>query len=210
MRNGIARMLLGMTVLVSGCTSYPVYDPYYDQGPVVTVAPPPPLYEYYGFPPVAGYVWIGGYWSWGGASYVWVPGRWEPPRPGYHWIPHGWGQHGEHWRPHGGRWEPDYHRPATPRPLPHFEQQNDRDPRPQPPREPPPKRPDAPGASDNGGRQPPGLSGRPQGDQRPDARPEAVPRPRPEKMPATSPERGKSREDADDGARGKRRDKDER
>jgi hypothetical protein len=213
MRNSMARMLLGLTVLAAGCSTYPVYDPYYDPGPVVTVAPPPPLYEYYGIPPAVGHVWIGGYWSWGGASYVWVPGRWVPPRPGYHWVPHGWGQHGEYWRPHGGHWEPDHQRPAPPRPLPHFEQQNGRDPpgaaRPQPPRE-PPQRPESPGAAGHADRPPPAVSGRPLGEMRPEARPEPQPRPRPEKNPGMVPERGKGRQDGDEGVRGKRREKDER
>lgn len=105
------------SVLLGACTTYPVQDTYYDQ-PVVRVAPPPPQYEYYGSPPVAGFVWITGYWNWGGARYVWVPGRWEAPRPGYYWAPHRWERHGDHWRQQGGRWEHDQRTRQEPRPAP--------------------------------------------------------------------------------------------
>ncbi|MDP1606020.1 MAG: hypothetical protein Q8L93_05180 [Rhodocyclaceae bacterium] len=97
--------LAGASVLLGACTTYPVQDSYYDQPVVVRVAPPPPQYEYYGAPPVVGYVWITGYWNWGGVRHVWVPGRWEAPRHGYYWAPHHWERHGDHWRQQGGRWE---------------------------------------------------------------------------------------------------------
>ena len=110
--------LAATAVLLGACTTYPVHDPYYDQ-PVVRVAPPPPQYEYYGSPPSIGYVWISGYWNWGGVRYLWVPGRWEAPRHGHYWAPHRWERQGDHWRQHGGRWERDSrirqeHRPAPP------------------------------------------------------------------------------------------------
>src|SRR5262245_30797478 len=53
-------------------------------GEVVAVAPPPLQAEYVGPPPVAGYIWLGGYWGWGGGRHVWYPGHWEAPRAGYH------------------------------------------------------------------------------------------------------------------------------
>src|SRR3569833_2669133 len=39
--------------------------------PVVPVAPPPPQVEYVGPPPVAGYLWLGGYWGWHGGRHEW-------------------------------------------------------------------------------------------------------------------------------------------
>ncbi|MDI6745668.1 MAG: hypothetical protein QMD17_00855 [Rhodocyclaceae bacterium] len=110
--------LAAASVLLGACTTYPVHDPYYDQ-PIVRVAPPPPQYEYYGSPPRVGYVWISGYWNWGGVRYIWVPGRWDAPRPGHYWVPHKWERQGDHWRQHGGRWEQDSrirqeYRPAPP------------------------------------------------------------------------------------------------
>jgi hypothetical protein len=41
--------------------------------------------------PVAGAVWIPGFWMWNGRGYAWVPGGWRiPPRPGMRWRPAHW------------------------------------------------------------------------------------------------------------------------
>lgn len=130
--------LAAAMLLLGGCVAQPVHEPYY--GPVVRVAPPSPYYEYPGTPPVVGYIWISGYWNWGGVRYVWVPGRWEAPRAGYYWVPHRWERDGEHWRQHGGRWE----RGSAPQPVPapRFERHEERrDYRPTPDRtySPPPR-----------------------------------------------------------------------
>lgn len=101
------RLLLAMiaaTLLLSACVVAPVSRPYY--GEAVIVAPPSHRVEYGGPPPVAGYVWIDGFWNWGGSRHEWVPGRWEAPRSGHYWVPHRWKRDGEHWRQHGGQWEP--------------------------------------------------------------------------------------------------------
>ena len=79
---------------------------YYGYGP--TEGPPPPPHEVIGVPPVAGYIWIDGFWDWDGDRYAWRTGRWEPPRPGYRWVPHRWDREGTHWQRHGGRWEHDH------------------------------------------------------------------------------------------------------
>jgi hypothetical protein len=71
-------------------------------GPVV--APPPARVEVVGVAPGAGFIWIGGYWRWGGAEYVWVPGRWVRPRPGYVWVPGRWEQRGRRYVWHKGVW----------------------------------------------------------------------------------------------------------
>lgn len=219
MRNRIARMLLGLAVVLGGCTAYPVYDPYYDEGPRVVVAPPPAPYEFSGFPPAAGYLWIGGYWAWGGANYVWVPGRWEAPRQGFYWIPPRWEKDRDHWRQHGGRWEPDKHRPARPSHIPNAEQRDEpRRPAPVPPafRPPPgreptserphyPNSPRFPGSSEHGGKQAPGVSSRPRDEQKPAARQEAVPHPKPGEGADKQLDRGKSRQDPDEKSRNKRR-----
>lgn len=99
--------------------SQPYNQPYY--GDPVPMAPPPPVVEVMGVAPMAGYIWIGGYWNWGGARYVWVPGRWAPPRPGYVWVPHRWEPMGNHWVHRGGEWShgPDAGPPrGGPRPGP--------------------------------------------------------------------------------------------
>jgi hypothetical protein len=98
----------GAALLATGCVVYPA-QPYYtgevaQYGDVVTVAPPAPQVEYIGPPPVAGYVWLGGYWGWQGGRHVWVGGHWSPPRPGYHWVPHTWQPYGRGWRMNQGHW----------------------------------------------------------------------------------------------------------
>ena len=115
-----------VAVLASGCAIAP-YDPYYDAP--VRVAPPPPRSEYPGYPPAPDYLWVSGYWNWGGGRYVWAPGRWESPRPGYYWTPHRWEREGDHWRQQGGRWEHDARPGPAPRPAPRSEPQSrpDRD-----------------------------------------------------------------------------------
>lgn len=96
-----------VSVALSACVvaPAPVAGPYY--GEPVVVAPPPPRVEYVGPPPVAGYIWINGYWNWSGGRHVWVPGRWEAPRPGHVWVPHRWENDGRHWRQQGGYWSED-------------------------------------------------------------------------------------------------------
>lgn len=118
MKRKLTLSMIVVAALAGGCATYPDDDYYDHDRPVVRVAPPPVPYEYPGYAPAVGYVWIGGYWNWIGVRYVWVPGRWEAPRPGYIWVPHRWEHHNDHWRPQGGRWERD-HRPATaPAPMP--------------------------------------------------------------------------------------------
>jgi hypothetical protein len=72
---------------------------------------PPPLPVYVQPPcPVAGYMWIPGYWAYGPDGYYWVPGTWVPaPAPGLLWTPGywGWGNgvyiwHAGYWGPHVG------------------------------------------------------------------------------------------------------------
>jgi hypothetical protein len=117
--------LTAASVLTSGCVVAPA-DPYYDRP--VRVAPPPLRQEYPGYAPYADYLWVSGYWGWGGAHYEWVPGRWDAPRQGHVWVPHRWERDGDHWRQSGGRWEQDSHpRPASrmePQPLPRQERDN--------------------------------------------------------------------------------------
>lgn len=99
-------VVLAALLALGGCVVAP--SPYYEPAPAygaVQVAPPPPRYEVVGVAPAPGYVWIAGYWNWGGVRYEWVPGRWSAPRPGYVWLPHRWEHEGDHWRQRGGRWE---------------------------------------------------------------------------------------------------------
>lgn len=115
-KNGLLLIAASITVsaLMSACVMAPV-DPYYDQP--VRLPPPPPRHEYLGYPPAPDYVWITGYWGWGGARYEWMPGRWEAPRQGYQWVPHRWERNGDQWRQSGGRWEQDNRQRTMPPPA---------------------------------------------------------------------------------------------
>ncbi len=96
-------ILAASCIALSACVVTPTpYGLYV--GPAVQAAPPPPQAEYYGAPPVAGYVWIGGFWNWVGGRYAWVGGHWEAPRPGYRWEPRRWVHGADGWHMGGGRW----------------------------------------------------------------------------------------------------------
>jgi hypothetical protein len=99
---GLAALALGAAL--SGCVVAPV-QPAYADGEAVAVAPPPPQYEAAGVAPAPGYVWINGYWGWGGGRHVWTPGRWAAPRSGYGYMPHAWVREGRGWRQRPGYWQ---------------------------------------------------------------------------------------------------------
>lgn len=100
---------LALLAALAGCVVVPASRPYYAGGGyydgMVAVAPPAPQQEYIGAPPVAGYIWIGGFWNWVGGRHVWVSGRWDAPRPGHYWVPHRWEPVAGQWRLAPGRWE---------------------------------------------------------------------------------------------------------
>jgi hypothetical protein len=96
---------LAATLLLAGCVVAPTPYSYYDEP--VYVEPPPPRVEYPGYAPVAGYVWIGGYWNWTGHRHEWVPGRWDAPHPGHRWVEPRWERDGNYWRQRRGGWEPE-------------------------------------------------------------------------------------------------------
>jgi hypothetical protein len=52
-----------------------------------------------------GYVWVNGYWGWGGHEYAWHKGHWVRERHGYHWVPSRWEREGNRWRYYDGRWD---------------------------------------------------------------------------------------------------------
>jgi len=79
-------------------------DPVYE-GPVVNAGPPRRQNESPGYPPVRGYLWIGGFRNWTGGRHAWVRGYWAPPRVGYAWAPHRWHRYGPGWRLAPGRWQ---------------------------------------------------------------------------------------------------------
>ncbi len=101
-------ILFAAVAALAGCAVVPAHDYGYEPAPAVTVyaAPPAPLVEYRGLPPAYGYVWLDGYWNWGGVRYVWIPGRWVNPPPGQVWVPRVWQRDGDRWHSYGGHWQP--------------------------------------------------------------------------------------------------------
>ncbi|WP_088287159.1 YXWGXW repeat-containing protein [Ideonella sp. A 288] len=99
----------GLALALAGCVVAPVGGTPYGggypaAGEVVDTPPPAPQYELVGVAPVAGHLWLGGYWGWRGGRYHWVPGQWAAPRHGHAWVPHGWGRVGRGWRFNPGYW----------------------------------------------------------------------------------------------------------
>lgn len=79
---------------------------YLASGDVVyaSYAPPPERVEIVGPAPGPGYLWIDGYWRWGGASYDWVPGQWIVVEQGRHWQRGRWHHNRNGWFYLEGHW----------------------------------------------------------------------------------------------------------
>ena len=116
MSSGVAGLgVLGCDVMVSGRSrhSEPVYveqqtEPTYV---IVTEAPPAPRgVERRPAPPAQGYVWIDGYYAWGGRQYTWEPGRWAMPPRGYTvWVGPRYDHDQRGYRYTAGHWQPEDH-----------------------------------------------------------------------------------------------------
>jgi hypothetical protein len=72
----------------------------------VNVGPPPPMFwGPVGVPPGPGWVWIDGFYTWGGNNWMWQPGRWaRPPHPGWVWRRPTYVRTRNGFRMHQGRW----------------------------------------------------------------------------------------------------------
>lgn len=75
-------LALGLTL--SGCAVVPERDYGYadddrDYARNTVIVTPAPRIEYRGYPPVANYIWIDGYWNRIGRQHDWVSGYWAPP-----------------------------------------------------------------------------------------------------------------------------------
>jgi WXXGXW repeat (2 copies) len=92
--------LCGLILALTGPRALPAHFSF-----SVAVTPPAPLVETAPPPPVPGYVWNPGYWSWNGVKYVWVPGRYVvAPFPNARWIGGKWVHRGRRWAWVDGRW----------------------------------------------------------------------------------------------------------
>ena len=86
----------------------PQAAPVYQAPQIAAQAPPPFPVETLPPSPGVDYVWVRGYWTWGGVGWVWAPGRWMfPPRPRAAWVPGVWIYDGHH---HHYRWSPGHWR----------------------------------------------------------------------------------------------------
>jgi hypothetical protein len=84
-----------------GCAANPPPD----NAVYVVRRPPPGRREVIGVAPGRGFIWIGGFWRWGGADFVWVPGRWERVPAGRRVWEQGHWRHSRHgWYWVEGRW----------------------------------------------------------------------------------------------------------
>lgn len=100
----IVGALLLAAVLVSSMACLAPYD--IDGGIAVSLGPPAVRYEERPVRPGPDYLWVEGYWDWGGADWVWVPGTWDRAphaharweRPRYHQRHGRWYYNRGHWR----------------------------------------------------------------------------------------------------------------
>jgi hypothetical protein len=76
-----------MVVLAECAVIVVLPRPLDDSLEVVQQAPPPMIVERRPPPPSMDYVWIDGYWQWGGREYQWVGGHYvQPPEPNVIWV----------------------------------------------------------------------------------------------------------------------------
>jgi len=94
----LALAVLG-AALVS-CASAPPPNAVY-----VETAPPAVRVEAAIVSPGPGYVWVPGYWNWGGSAYIWTPGVWHlPPQPHVKWVAPQWRHVKRGWYRVDGHW----------------------------------------------------------------------------------------------------------
>lgn len=101
------RLLAATTLLglLSACYVVPIGYPHSPSAGEVVEAPPAPQYEVIPAAPAAGYVWLGGYWTWRLGRHAWIGGRWALPPAGHYWVPHRWDRGPRGWSERPGRWE---------------------------------------------------------------------------------------------------------
>ena len=98
-----ARGVVAAAVLAAGlsaCASAPPTDAVY-----VEAAPPALRTEVVVPSPGPGWVWVPGWWNWGGTDYVWVDGGWQhPPRAQARWVATTWNRSRRGWYRVDGHW----------------------------------------------------------------------------------------------------------
>jgi len=95
--------IIGLTAALATLTACPPPPP---GGVVYASAGPPPLQsEIVVTAPGPDYVWVPGYWNWGGSAYAWTKGAWaHPPHPHAQWVEPTWHHTSKGWYRTGGDW----------------------------------------------------------------------------------------------------------
>src|SRR5215813_15443537 len=75
-----------------------------DVGAAYTIETGPPPPETVVVTPRPGYIWIDGYWGWGGSRWAWTPGYYVVDRPGYAYVQGVWVNHGGRYHYTPGYW----------------------------------------------------------------------------------------------------------
>ena len=101
---------------LAGCGHYGVAATYRDDGYAepqyieVPEAPPAVIVETPSYSPGPDYLWIDGYWHWGGNRYDWHHGEWQRPTSQNHvWIRPSYERHENAYRYAPGRWAEGKH-----------------------------------------------------------------------------------------------------
>jgi hypothetical protein len=72
----------------------------------INIGPPPPRREVIIQAPNPGWVWIPGYYAYGGSNWEWRAGRWEaPPSPQHIWVAPRYVRRGDHYDYYEGSWK---------------------------------------------------------------------------------------------------------
>jgi hypothetical protein len=96
--------IVGLAAALATLTACPPPPP---AGVVYASVGPPPLQtEVVIVSPGPGFVWVPGYWGWGGTAYVWTRGAWiRPPHARARWVSPRWWHNSRGWYRTGGDWQ---------------------------------------------------------------------------------------------------------
>ena len=103
----IPHQIVGALLLAAALvTSLGCLAPYDVAGGVsVSIGPPPVRYDERSVRPGPDYLWVSGYWDWGGGDWLWVPGTWtRSPHSHAHWVGPRYHQRHGHWYYTRGHW----------------------------------------------------------------------------------------------------------
>ncbi len=95
--------ICGAAALLVTLTACPPVPP--DGVVYASEGPPPMRTEVAIAAPGPDFVWVPGYWNWGGSAYVWTAGAWShPPHVHARWVAPSWHHNGHGWYSTRGEW----------------------------------------------------------------------------------------------------------